>query len=37
MDLKEIGGVNMRNWIDSAQDRDDRRALVNPALNLRFP
>jgi hypothetical protein len=34
MDLKEIG-INMRNWIDSAQDRDYWIALVNAALNLR--
>ena len=33
MDLKEID-VNMRNWVDSAQDRDYWRALVNAALNL---
>ena len=34
MDLKEIG-INTRNWVDSAQDRDYCRALVNTALNLR--
>ena len=34
MDLKEIG-INTRNWVDSAQDRDCWRALVNVALNLR--
>ena len=33
MNLKEIG-INTRNWIDSAQDRDYRRALVNVTLNL---
>ena len=33
-DLKKIG-INMRNWDDSAQDRDYWRALVNAALNLR--
>ena len=33
MDLKEIG-INMRNWIDSSQDRDYWRALVYAALNL---
>ena len=33
MDLKE--GINTRNWVDSAQDRDYWRALVNVALNLR--
>ena len=36
MDLKEIG-INTRNWVDSAQDRDYWRALVNAALNLRIP
>ena len=36
MDLKEIG-INTRNWVDSAQDRDYWRALVNAALNLRVP
>ena len=33
MDLKEIG-INTRNWVDSAQDRDYWRSLVNAALNL---
>jgi hypothetical protein len=36
MDLKEIG-INTREWIDSAQDRDYWRTLVNVALNLRVP
>ena len=36
MDLKEIG-ISTRNWVDSAQDRDFWRALVNVALNLRAP
>ena len=36
MDLKEIG-INTGNWLDSAQDRDYWRALVNAALNLRVP
>ena len=35
MDLKEIY-INTRNWVDSAQDRDHRRAFVNAALNLRI-
>ena len=36
MYLKEIG-TKMRNWVDSAQERDCWRALVNAALNLRVP
>ena len=36
MDLKEMG-INTRNWVDSAQDSDYWRALVNAALNLRVP
>ena len=35
MDLKE--GIITRYWVDSAQDRDYWRALVNVALNLRVP
>ena len=35
-DLEEIG-VNAGNWVDSAQDRDYWKALVNVALNLRVP
>ena len=35
-DLKQIG-MNKRNWVDSAQDRDYWRALVNAALNQRIP
>ena len=34
MDLEEIG-INAGNLVDSAQDRDYWRALVNAALNLR--
>jgi hypothetical protein len=36
MDLREVGwdGVD---WIDTAQDRDQWRALVNTVLNLRVP
>ena len=36
MDLKEIC-INTRNWVDSAQDRNYWRALVNVALNLWVP
>ena len=32
MDLEEMG-----NWVDSAQDRNYCRALINAALNLRMP
>ena len=34
MDLEEIG-INTKIWVDSFQDRDYWRALVNTALNLR--
>ena len=36
MDLKEIG-INMRNWVDLAQERAYWRALVKVTLNLRVP
>jgi hypothetical protein len=36
MDLREIGWGGME-WIDLAQDRDQWRALVNMAMNLRVP
>ena len=36
MDLEEIG-INAGNWVDSAQDRDYWRALVNATLNLWVP
>ena len=36
MGLKEIG-INAGNLVDSAQDRNYWRALVNAALNLRVP
>jgi hypothetical protein len=34
--LREIGWEG-RDWIDLAQDRDQWRALVNTAMNLRVP
>ena len=36
MDLEEIG-ISAGNWVDSAQDRDYWRALVDAALNLLVP
>ena len=36
MNLEEIG-MNAENWVDSAQDRDYWRDLVNAALKLRVP
>ena len=36
MDLEQIG-INAGNWVDSAQDRNYWRALMNAALNLRVP
>ena len=33
IDLEEIS-INTSNWVDSAQNRDYPRALVNVALNL---
>ena len=36
MDLEEIG-INAGNRVDSAQDNNYWRALVNAALNLRVP
>ena len=36
MYLEEIG-MNAGNWVDSPQNRDYWRALVNAALNLRVP
>ena len=36
MDLEEMG-INAGNWIDSAQDRNYWKALVNAAMNLRVP
>ena len=36
MDLREIV-INTRNWVDSTQDRDYSKGLVNAALNLQVP
>jgi hypothetical protein len=36
MDLRAIGRYAM-NWIDLAQNRDNRRALVNTLMNFRIP
>ena len=29
--------MGVRNWIDLAEDRDRRRALLNVVMNLRVP
>ena len=36
MDLEEIS-ISAGNWVDSAQDRNCWRALVNAAMHLRVP
>jgi hypothetical protein len=36
LDLRELGRDGM-DWIDSAQDRGQWRALVNTVMNLRVP
>ena len=36
MDLEEIG-INVGNWVDSAQERNYWRDLVNAPLNFRVP
>jgi hypothetical protein len=36
MDLEEVG-VGCGDWIESAQDRDRWRAIVNTVKNLRVP
>ena len=36
IDLKEVG-CGGYDWIELAQDRDRRRALVNEVMNVQFP
>ena len=36
IDLEEVG-INAGNWVDSAQDRDYWRTLVNAGLNIQVP
>ena len=36
MDLQEVGG-SCGDWMELAQDRGRRRALVNTVMNLRVP
>jgi hypothetical protein len=36
MELRDVGWDGM-DWIELAQDRDQWRALVNTAMNLRVP
>ena len=36
INLKEVS-INTRNWVDSAEDKDSWKVLVNVAFNLRVP
>ena len=36
MDLEEVGGC-CENWMELAQDKDSRRALVSTVMNFRVP
>jgi hypothetical protein len=36
MDLREIGWCGV-DWIDLAEDRGQRKALVNTVMNIRVP
>jgi hypothetical protein len=36
MDLRDTGWGGI-DWIDLAQDRDQRKALLNTVMNLRVP
>jgi hypothetical protein len=36
IDFREIGWYGV-DWVDLAQDRDQRRAIVNTVMNLRVP
>jgi hypothetical protein len=36
MDLQKVGCGDL-DWIEQAEDRDRRRALVNAVMNLRVP
>ena len=37
MDLQEVGGMRVMDWIELAQNRDRWQALVNAITNIRVP